>query len=72
MHFEIDQVAPVCHPCVERQAVVCLHHLLTPLKLMVDPARYINQTLGSHTAAIPKPAVDRGGIFIFEMLDHHE
>ena len=71
MHLEIDEVAPVCHPRVEQQRVVCFHQLIATLKLVINPARDIDQALRRHPALVAKAPIDGHSIPLLKMLYHH-
>jgi hypothetical protein len=52
MHLEINEVAPVHPPLIQKPTILGFHQLVTALEFAIDPARHIRQALRSYTAAI--------------------
>ena len=70
MHFEVHDVAPICHPFVQERAVFSLHHLVTDLQIFRDPNSYIGNAVGCEASLIAKATIDGNGVAVPEALDN--
>jgi hypothetical protein len=71
MDLEINEVVPIGHPFIQQPSIVRFHKLVAALKFFVDPTRHVQQPLGRHSTAVPKPAIHEYSIFVPEVLHHH-
>lgn len=70
-HFKVREILPVRHPLVEQRSVIALHHLVTDLEIVGDPAADVFQPRRRKSSFVPKALIDRSCITVVESLDDH-
>jgi hypothetical protein len=69
--LEINDIAPVRDPFVEKGAVVAFHDLVAERQVLCYPAPDVLQSFRRHASAIAKTAIHREGIAVAEPFDDH-
>src|SRR5262245_16397769 len=71
MHFEIDDVAPACHPLIQQLGVVCFHKLVAAFKLLIHPTGKVGETLRREASLVAESSIHGDGVATVEVFDHH-
>src|SRR5581483_2701784 len=70
--LELDEVAPLQDPRLERRHIVALHQLEAAVEVGLHPALDVAQALGQRAAPLADAGVDRRRVAVLEALDDEE
>src|SRR5262245_22020642 len=71
MNLKFDEIAPVCHPLVEKRSICRLHDLVAARQIRCDPACDVVQSLWSQSTAFAEPSIHCYSITTSKVLDDH-
>src|SRR6202030_3696005 len=70
-HLELDNVAPIRDPLIEKLAIGRFHNLKAVLEFFIDPTRNVLQAVRSEASAITEASIHRNRIVVPEMFNNH-